>query len=73
MLNNHCHRVTAQLQLNKYYYYYYYYIEARGFIQWLADADIIPGVLIIMTLQLPHIHGVQRDNFTLFYYTNNFL
>jgi hypothetical protein len=23
MLNNHCHRVTAQLQLNKYYYYYY--------------------------------------------------
>jgi hypothetical protein len=25
MLNNHCHRVTAQLQLNKYYYYYYYY------------------------------------------------
>jgi hypothetical protein len=22
MLNNHCHRVTAQLQLNKYYYYY---------------------------------------------------
>jgi hypothetical protein len=21
MLNNHCHRVTAQLQLNKYYYY----------------------------------------------------
>jgi hypothetical protein len=25
MLNNHGHRVTAQLQLNKYYYYYYYY------------------------------------------------
>ena len=22
---NHCHRVKAQLQLNKYYYYYYYY------------------------------------------------
>jgi hypothetical protein len=21
MLNNHCHRVTAQLQFNKYYYY----------------------------------------------------
>jgi hypothetical protein len=35
MLNNHCHRVTAQLQLNNnnnnnyyyYNYYYYYYIE----------------------------------------------
>jgi hypothetical protein len=24
-LNDHCHRVTTQLQLIKYYYYYYYY------------------------------------------------
>jgi hypothetical protein len=26
---NHCHRVTTQLQLNKYYYYYYYYHQIR--------------------------------------------
>ena len=25
MRNNHCHSVTAQLQLINYYYYYYYY------------------------------------------------
>jgi hypothetical protein len=25
VLNDHCHRVTTQLQLIKYYYYYYYY------------------------------------------------
>jgi len=24
LLADYCHRVTAQLQLNKYYYYYYY-------------------------------------------------
>jgi hypothetical protein len=30
MINNHCHRVTAQLQLNKYYYYYYRNLCADG-------------------------------------------
>jgi hypothetical protein len=41
MLNNHCHRVTAQLQLNKYYYYYYYYYYymASGCVDPLISLD----------------------------------
>ena len=31
----------------------YFYIEARGFIQWLVDADSIPEVLIIMAPTKP--------------------
>ena len=30
MSTNYCHRVIAQLQLNKYYYYYYYYSSASA-------------------------------------------
>jgi hypothetical protein len=28
VLNDHCHRVTTQLQLIKYYYYYYIFLFA---------------------------------------------
>ena len=39
MHNNHCHQVTANLQLIYYYYYYYYYYYINRYLQAKANTQ----------------------------------
>jgi hypothetical protein len=60
MLNNHCHRVTAQLQLNK-YYYYYYHIPKKTIILFTLSLrnPQYPSVLLSVTLCISEKSGYK--------------